>query len=1164
MSKVFKAVAAVAGVASLALAFVPGGQIVAFGLNAAKLGAIAGAVGAISGTLAQLTAKPPKARGQVAQITVGANQPMPYMIGRSYSGGAMIHDIGYGGVVSDVDNPYRAMTIVYSCAGPVEALVAIQTDFLTVGFSGTAATGYYSDFLWSDWLDGTSPASRALSAQFAGEPGWSTAHKLSGFFAAKYTLKFDKKGKVWQAGVPQFGVIADGVRAYDPRLDSTRPGGSGDQRISNEATWAFTKNPALHALTYAYGRYQNGKKIFGVDLGDAAVDIASAIAFANVCDANGWEVNGTIFEPDDKWNNLKLICDAGGGVPVPGARLRFDYNAPGVSIDTITIHDLADGDISIPVTQGYATRLNTVQGVYTSPAHRWEPQPTDKIVDTASLSTDGEEKAEQFGFKLVTAKNQAAQLAAYKMVNSREKGPIVIPVKARLLTYPVGTFLTAQLPTIGLVGQKVKIVGKRRTMEDGSGELTLITETDAKHAFALSATSGAPPASVLVPPERLDSLFESNNVANDPSVLTINEKTQAIQAEQARAGRKVQVRARMVALGLSVVALDAAEASWLTYRNSISPSWSDTSQHSTINRTTWNSLVVAYDGALDAGEVAISEEDAKRATWESINGLGKDALIAQAANAESNASAAIAQISQIVADNVLDRSEKPDVVLRHFALTAEQSGIDAQATIFGVTTERTAYNDAITALTSYLDGLLPAYYSFAVDTPIDRTTFNLKFTTAYTARQALLNKLAQIALERADLAVTNAAAAQTAANAAQTSANTANTAISNISSDSLLTPDEKPSITLDRDVILAESSGIEARATSYGITTEKTTYTNAVSTLISYLATLTTPVLWSNLSGNTTIVGTTFRSRFADVYTARQTLLNKIAEIAGQQAIWSNISGTGKPENNADVTLTSQVSTQAPADVTINASSTGAIISGQFNKVCTPIVTRGGVSVRTDNRATYTVTNVTGGLVGFVSMNNTTGSADKGRATVTNCTATGTYQHNIFWDNVLIASYLVKFTVVAASAPIGGGGAAGTGSKSGTFSVVGFTVSSTSFVSVSTVTNLTKAAGETIRCTLPNATYQVNSSNSVSRSIVAKWQYSVSGANSWTDVGAAVTGSLSSWFAQDFSGNEGSITVNQNVAPADASYDLRLMVAMNTSGNSVTFTLGQASVVIGA
>lgn len=503
MSKFLATVSKITGVIASVAVFIPVvGQAIAL---------VAGTISAITGIAAQLTAKPPRAVGQVTSITVGANQPIPYMIGRSYSGGALIHDTGYGGVVSDVDNPYRAITLVYSGAGPIQGLVATQADFSTVSFSGTAATGYYAGFLWRDWLDGTGPAPRALAANFSGEPGWSNAHKLSGFFASKYTLKFDKKGKVWQAGVPQFGVIADGVRAYDPRLDSTFPGGSGSQRINNEATWTYTKNPALHALTYSYGRYQNGKKVFGVDLGDSGIDLVTAVAWANICDANGWEANGSIYEPSDKWNNLKLICEAGGGVPVPGARLRFDYNAPGVSIDTITIHDLADGEISLPVTQGYASRLNTVQGVYTSPDHRWEPLPTDKIVDTTALAQDGEEKAEQFPFQLVTARNQCAQLATYKMANSRELGPIVIPVKARLLTYPVGTFLTAQLAAIGLASQKVKVIGKRRTMEDGSGELTVVTETDAKHAFALAATSGAPPASVLVPPERLDELLISSS-----------------------------------------------------------------------------------------------------------------------------------------------------------------------------------------------------------------------------------------------------------------------------------------------------------------------------------------------------------------------------------------------------------------------------------------------------------------------------------------------------------------------------------------------------------------------------------------------------------------------------------------------------------------------------
>jgi hypothetical protein len=121
-----------------------------------------------------------------------------------------------------------------------------------------------------------------------------------------------------------------------------------------------------------------------------------------------------------------------------------------------------------------------------------------------------------------------------------------------------------------------------------------------------------------------------------------------------------------------------------------------------------------------------------------------------------------------------------------------------------------------------------------------------------------------------------ASAAAAAAAAAQGGADTANATLASIASDSLLTPDEKPRVILDRDVIVAEQPGISAQALNYAVTTEKTAYEAAVTALVAYLATLTTPVAWDNLAGNTTIVGATFRGKFADVYTTRQAVLDKI------------------------------------------------------------------------------------------------------------------------------------------------------------------------------------------------------------------------------------------------------------------------------------------------
>ncbi len=145
----------------------------------------------------------------------------------------------------------------------------------------------------------------------------------------------------------------------------------------------------------------------------------------------------------------------------------------------------------------------------------------------------------------------------------------------------------------------------------------------------------------------------------------------------------------------------------------------------------------------------------------------------------------------------------------------------------------------------------------------------------------------------ADQAYATAVAAQSTANAAATDASNALTALTNIASDSILSPSEKPAVQQDYAVIVAEQAGIDAKATAYGITTEKAAYDSAVATLVAYLGGLTG---WNTIpGGDVTIVGTTFRTRFYDVYTTRQALLDAIAAAAGLVASWVGV--TGRPKS---------------------------------------------------------------------------------------------------------------------------------------------------------------------------------------------------------------------------------------------------------------------------
>lgn len=145
----------------------------------------------------------------------------------------------------------------------------------------------------------------------------------------------------------------------------------------------------------------------------------------------------------------------------------------------------------------------------------------------------------------------------------------------------------------------------------------------------------------------------------------------------------------------------------------------------------------------------------------------------------------------------------------------------------------------------------------------------------------------------------NAAEALTNANAAQSSATAANAQLADIASDNILSPAEKPTVIRDYAVITAEQAGIDEQAVAYGITTQKAAYDAAIAALTAYLATLTTATAWNDKSGNTTIVGTTFRSNFNTVYTTRQTLLNAI--YAAAQGLANAAQGTA---NTANTTAT--------------------------------------------------------------------------------------------------------------------------------------------------------------------------------------------------------------------------------------------------------------------
>jgi hypothetical protein len=187
--------------------------------------------------------------------------------------------------------------------------------------------------------------------------------------------------------------------------------------------------------------------------------------------------------------------------------------------------------------------------------------------------------------------------------------------------------------------------------------------------------------------------------------------------------------------------------------------WCDTDDNMKIYAWTGSAWVLAQD-------------------WQTANAAAQAAQ-----NAANSANNSIASISN---DDVLSRVEKSQLVKDYNEETATQARLVAEAGTLGLSgdAKTTAYNTAVSALTTFLSGLTPTWSDTSQDTPLGAgggTTLRMKWTNIATARTDLQSRIAQ---ERGALAVEAAAtdastkvnnALTTAANDATAKAATART-----------------------------------------------------------------------------------------------------------------------------------------------------------------------------------------------------------------------------------------------------------------------------------------------------------------------------------------------------------------------------------------------------
>ena len=834
-------------------------------------------------------------------------------------------------------------------ATPAAAIEGFSADNIAVTFdgSGQAVGSDYAGYMAQSLSLGSVPQPSALmlSLNGVGMPGWTSGHKLSGRAHALWALRYDKDGKHYQAGLPEPAWIGRWRLCYDPRKDSSYPGGSGSHRADNESSWEWSRNPGLLGLAWVLGHFENGRKVCGMGAPIAAVRVADFVECANVCDANGWGCGGVEWTTDSKWDILKRILQAGGAVPrKTGAMIGCLTNTPRVSIATVTGADLLDG-LRTPMMKRRRDRFNTVLPRYVSEEHGWEVITGAAVSVPAFVTEDGGARTKGLDFPMVQAETgqpvdgnrQAGELATYAICNSREAGPWEFSTGPKFLGLATGDCITLDAPDEGISAQKLLITSVRFDPASATIQFTADTETDAKHSYALgnsttppaAPTLSVPPPSVSVP-DAADWTVAPIALANGQAGLRLSgtiadpvADTVLVGLSTAGAGawQDLTPLSGAGALSLDIGPIDSA-ASWdvrLAYSaRGRAGDWLEISGVSTDDSSLLNAV------ALGASQLVNSHFRDGLNQWKlGYAGLAANAALTMSSGRASLASSAPSNPSgaggdpfaslatsdgstlygghhlfrvtpgQRLAVRIKGTSSASAKLWPYFRFLALSPGADLPGSGYG------------TAFSGFTNDLRPSADEAAafIDVPAGAYWLDIEFygyVYSSTAAVSVLIDALQLSFidpaqtvppawsegptgaYRAD--VTGENTANDTANVGGIPTATLLTTISNISSDSVLSASEKPQLKREYDALYENWFALNAKAVSLGVAaTERSNASTAMNALITYLGTLSPG--WTTNTADTAIVKGTFDAKWNDAYSTVAALQAAIQGLPGVDAL---------------------------------------------------------------------------------------------------------------------------------------------------------------------------------------------------------------------------------------------------------------------------------------
>lgn len=368
----------------------------------------------------------------------------------------------------------------------------------------TASGGVTSTY--SGYLTVSTITEGSASSYFTVNSGtkWGSAQRLTGCAQVKLRIKRsgpdDKTQSPLVNGLPsRITIIGNGALLYDPRKDSTVPGGDGAHRATDQSTWGSytnaddTDNPALQLLWYLLGWKINGQLSIGCGVPPERIDLESFITAANICDEtvslNGggtqkrYRTSGTASDADNRMDviNTFLSC--------MNASLRD--NAGKLSI-TVIKNDLADyvltftdgdiiGEFEWNQTRGLSESYNKVRGRYVDPSNNSLYQLVD-YPEVGFASPDGIDRVMTLDLPYVENGRRAQRIAKQILQRNQYKGTFSAVFNAKAQGCTVGEVVRITFAPLGWSNKLFRVISQEIRF-DGQVPMVLIEENAAIYAW---------------------------------------------------------------------------------------------------------------------------------------------------------------------------------------------------------------------------------------------------------------------------------------------------------------------------------------------------------------------------------------------------------------------------------------------------------------------------------------------------------------------------------------------------------------------------------------------------------------------------------------------------------------------------------------------------------